>query len=211
MNWRVAIFVFVFVLLGLKGARADEVISTTKCRFNGGRQKVTIEIVMTEGRFYDDKSGWCGGDEKWEGQFEIRVRKGQRLLSKASLNQLLSPKNPSDSLFFWSPKFKLALRDYNGDGRLDFNLGQYGSCVGNNYRLFTIRRDGTIAGLPCAGNEEGLEVGFQTRVNSTPDITARHGRVTCTSYERSPERSGSVTEQWLWKSGRFVLVRRNAD
>jgi hypothetical protein len=203
MIGRAASLLFIFAVTSSGLAFGEKVISTTKFKLGG--HPATIEIVMTDGRFYNDDMGWCGGGEKWEGQFEFRVRSDHKLLCKTPLNRFFNP--DSSSLFFWSPKFKLTMHDYNRDGAMDFNLGQYGACNWNEYRIFTIRRDGSVSELPCPdGKEHTISVSHASRENSTPEIKMHRGRMTSTYYDNTLNPSAYITEQRVWKRSRFVLV-----
>jgi hypothetical protein len=186
-------------------ARSEETISSTEFHLAGHARPATIEIVMTGGRFYNDEQGWCGGGEKWEGQFQFRVRIGRRFLSKTSVNRLFYPKEPSTDMFFWSPKFKLVMRDYNRDGQMDFNLGQYGSCVSNDYRIFTIEPNGAILELRNSRHHpDGLSVSWADKDNSTWRIKLFHGLLTTAWYNRA---GADIVEQRAWRRHRFVLIR----
>ena len=187
-------------------AEAEEIVSSTKFHLPGHSRPATIEIVMTDGRFYKDDQGWCGDGEKWEGQFEFRVRIGRRFLSKASVNELFYPKEPSMPMSFWSPKFQLVMRDYNHDGLMDFNLGQYGACIYNQYRIFTIERSGVVRRLSLSDDDpDALSVSWAHHENSTRRVTLSRGYLTTSWYDR--EKAGDVIEQRAWRHHRFVLFR----
>jgi hypothetical protein len=206
-GWPLIVALFV-----LGHARSEEVISTTKCRLHGKHEPVTVEIVMIDGRFYDDQTGWCGDGEKWEGQFEIRIRSRHKVLSSTSVNQLYYPASPKDPMFFWAPRFKLSMCDYNHDGLIDFNLGQYGACNWNEYRIYTIHRNGAVTELPCLdGAESCISVSHASRDNSTRRIKLRHGRMASNYYDNSLSPPRDVTEQRMWKRDKFVLVRSKPD
>jgi hypothetical protein len=184
---------------------AEGIISSTKFHLPGHSRHATIDIVMTDGRNYSDDQEWCGQGEKWEGQFEFRVRIGRRLLSKASVNKLYYPKDPTMPMSFWSPRFKLVMRDYNHDGLLDFNLGQYGACIYNEYRIFTVERNGVVRELPVSSDEPyGLTVSWAHHENSTWRVTLSRGYLTTSSYNRQ---GADIIEQRAWKRHRFVLLR----
>jgi hypothetical protein len=190
---------------GSFAAKADEIISSTRFHLPGDSRLATIEIVMTSGRFYNDDQEWCGGGEKWEGQFEFRVRVGHHFLSKTSVNKFFYPNEPSMPMFFWPPEFKLVMRDYNHDGLKDFNLGQYGACIYNQYRIFTVERNGMVRILPLSGDDrDGLTVSWAGHENSTRQVTVSRGYLTTAWYNRQ---GADVMEQRAWKRHRFVLIR----
>ena len=210
MNFAALSLLFWCICRDVKTVRAEDLISATTATINGGC-KVTIEIVMTEGRFFNDQEDVSVSGEKWQGQFEIRIRRTHKLLFKTSLNQLLRPKTPLEPLFFWAPKFKLALRDYKGDGSVDFNLfDQYDGSMYNQYRIFSVRRDGSIKELPvdCDKYGNGLVVSGADHMNSTRTIKATRGLMSSTVYDRGEDsgHSGFMIEERAWKRGKFVLV-----
>jgi hypothetical protein len=184
--------------------RSEEVISATKFHLCGHSRPATIEIVMTDGRFFHDEELWCGAGQKWEGQFECRVRLGRRVLARTPMNRLFFPKEPSMPMSFWAPQFRLVMRDYNSDGRIDFNLGQYGACVYNNYRIFTIEPKGTVRELPMAGDaSEGVTVSWAYHQNSTCRIKLSKGLLTTSWYNHE---GADIVEERIWKHHQFVLL-----
>jgi hypothetical protein len=202
-----AIATLILAILGFSSisANSEEVISTTNFHLSGHAHPATIEIVMTDGRFYNDDMPWCGQGEKWEGQFEFRVRSGHRLLSKASVNAFFQPDTPTEPMSFWSPKFKLVMHDYNRDGLLDFNLGQYRACIYNTYRIFTVERTGKVRELPVFNDDpDELTVSWAHHDNSTQRIKLQHGLLTTSWYNHQ---GAAVVEQRAWKRRQFKLVR----
>ena len=196
---------------------ARTVISETACDIDGDGVAERIQIVLVSGKRYVDNP-YCGGGEKWEGQFVVRVRtRTGRLRRETPLNRLFDPGvDKPMSLFFWTPKFRLVVHDYNHDGRMDFNLGQYGVCIGNRYRLFTITRQGAVSALSIdpKHTDEGQPEWFVSpgmmgapgthHDNSTPAIQ-RRGKWTIFSWW-DRETRGSVVEKWKWEHGRFEWV-----
>lgn len=127
----------------------DKVISHTEYDINNDGTKEVIEIILMDGQYIEDNELWAGMGKKWTGNFQITVKDSNKLLFSSSLNSLM------DNIdFFYCPEFELALQDYNGDGRIDFNLGQYASSVNSVYTFFTINSDGVIEKLPIfEGND----------------------------------------------------------
>jgi hypothetical protein len=182
---------------------------------NDGSQE-SIEILLTEGERYDDTQLWQGNGEKWEGQFQIEVRKGDRLLSAQSLGKLMRPwQRVPDPLFFWTPEFALVLSDYNGDGQMDFNLGTYAGSSGNVYQLFTIGSDGAVAPLPVADRKYGILVSDGgARDNSSQHLRLEDGFVKVNYHDNSDKHNGMYdrmvdcfTAWYQWDGTQFVLAR----
>ncbi|NLD50515.1 MAG: hypothetical protein GX660_25515 [Clostridiaceae bacterium] len=139
----------------------DMVISHTEYDINSDNTKEVIEIILKDGQYIEDNELWAGMGRKWTGDFEITVKDSKKLLFSSSLVSLMGGID-----FFYYPEFELALQDYNDDGRIDFNLGQYASSVGSLYTFFTINSDGVIERLPVF---EGNDVLFMSgKGNSVP-------------------------------------------
>jgi hypothetical protein len=191
------------------GARVAVVISESRQDIDADGTKERIEIVMEQGERSKDTEPWCGQGEKWEGEFSIRVWKGGRLLSSQSLNDLMAPDTgqpgagQAESLFFWTPRFSLAFADYNGDGQIDFNLGQYASCNGNQYQLFTIGPNGRISRLPVK-DRVGFFISPPSKANSTRLIRATGGVVRFSFYDNSVGRRREG--RYRWDGRQFVPV-----
>jgi len=182
----------------LNGAAQEqgEVISRTWHDVNGDGKKERIEIILNKGERYKDTEPWCGSGDKWEGSFLIRVVSGEQILSEKSLNRLMYPgEGPSEALFFWGPTFTLEFGDYNGDGQSDFNLGQYGSCNGNVYRIFTIDRNGEITRLAIQGST-GFFISPGNRLNSTRLLYANKGTVVFSYYDNVEARKKAGRYRW---------------
>jgi len=173
-----------------------EVISRTWHDVNGDGKKEQIEIILKDGERYRDTEPWCGSGDKWEGFFLIRVVAGEQVLSEKSLNRLMYPgEEPPEALFFWGPPFTLEFGDYNDDGQPDFNLGQYGSCNGNVYRIFTIDRNGEITRLPIQGST-GFFISPGNRLNSTRLLYASKGTVLFSYYDNVEARKKAGRYRW---------------
>lgn len=179
---------------------AGELVSATRLDLDGDGQPETVEIVLSKGRRWKDAEGWCGEGDKWEGRFDIRTVKNGKTLWTGSLNALLSEKGKgSDDLFFWTPAFSLATGDYTGDGRPCFNLGQYGSCNGNVYYLFSVLPNGAIVGLPM--DVPGLFLS-DSKVNSTKKIKAAKGRIEWNYYDNAQGKE--ITVKLTWDGKKFA-------
>jgi len=175
------------------------IVSESRVDMDGDGLKEIIQIVLEKGRRYQDKTPWCGNGEKWEGMFTIRIIKGERVVTRQSLNALMNPDAPEEDLFFWTPRFSLSFADYNGDGMIDFNLGQYGSCNGNLYRLYTISTDGIITRLPVDG-AEGFFISGQGKRNSSGAIKTRDGKTSFAYYDNTFGKTVRAYYQWNGRS-----------
>ena len=205
-QWSVLFPVLIILLIFLGPAFSEMktghpiIVSESRVDIDGDGLKEIIQIVLEKGRRYRDKEPWCGNGEKWEGLFTIRLVKNKRVLTRQSLNALMIPEAPEEELFFWLPRFTLVFEDYNDDGRVDFNLGQYSSCNGNLYRLFTIALDGTIERLPVAEGE-GFFISKQGRRNSTRDLKVKDRMTSFSYYDNTLGKT--VTARYTWNGRAF--------
>lgn len=186
-----------------------QVIAAVSADFDRDGQTETLQVVMVSGRRWQDQETWCGQGDKWSGQFVLRLWRGGRLLDQQPFANLFwPPEQRGQETFFWAPRFELVLADYNQDGRLDFNLGQYGTCNGNIYRLFTVTPAGRLAALPVQ-DRWFLFVSPPSRDNSTQAIRAAGGVLSHTFYDNTQGRS--ITSRYHWDGARFVLLPAKAS
>lgn len=77
-------------------------------------------------------------------------------------------------MIFNSP-FQIQFDDYNNDGDIDFTIGQYASSNGKEYKLFTLKKDGTIEVIPVKGHSSLFisdTTGFySTKLTKTDNVT----------------------------------------
>jgi bla regulator protein BlaR1 len=182
------------------------IISESWYDINHDGQKEKVEILLEKGDRRADAEEWCGNGEKWEGYFTIQVKKGDTVLSRQSLNDLMFPfEKEHEPLSFWTPEFSLVFNDYNMDGQVDFNIGQYGSCNGNYYKLFTAKPDGTIFPLPIK-YAEGIFVSPSKKLNSTGLIRIEKGLLTFKYYDNTVGKY--LTARYKWDKKEFVPTRK---
>lgn len=149
---RSARFIVLPLMTGpLQGAaHASEPITVTQALvdLDGDGRLDRIELRMVSGRRYVDERPWCGASQrrepKYEGRFALRVAPGGGRPIETDLNALFGG---SGDLWFYADAWQIVFRDYNGDGRLEFSLGQYGSCNGWIYRILGVDRTGRVAAL----------------------------------------------------------------
>jgi hypothetical protein len=136
------------VLHGVTDASEPRVVTRAVADLDGDGRPDAIAVQMVSGLRYVDEKPWCGmsvgGMPKYEGRFVLRVTlAGQRPVD-TDLNALFGE---SGDLWFHGDGWPIVLRDYNGDGRLEFSLGQYGSCNGWIYRILGVEGTGTVTAL----------------------------------------------------------------
>lgn len=173
----------------------ENLVSISDYDLDSDGRNETIEIVLVEGKRYLDDMPWCGMGDKWEGRFEIRVRKKAEELSCQSLNDLMGV----GRLFFRAPPFRLVLRDYNQDGQIDFNLGRYAACNWYEYSLYTVAPDGRITRL------DGASCIISTFESSTSHILMQDGLV---GFEYYTQSDPPYEIRWYaWNGGTFEVAK----
>ena len=109
---------------------------------NGAKERVQLSLI--EGKKYHDEELWCGSGWKYEGVFSISVIFPDGRRSETKLNSFWD----HEKLFFYSKPWAIRFADYNHDGVLDINLGQYASCNGSGYKILSFMPDGKVIFLP---------------------------------------------------------------
>ncbi len=123
------------------------VIADNGTALSDGR-KVTVRLVMTDGKYYDQSQVPYGGgtyDQNYRGSYEIRVFDAAgKLLSKTALDNTQG--GSADDINF-PGKFNLLFDDYNRDGNPDFTIGQWGVNGMDDYQIFTVMPNGSVKNL----------------------------------------------------------------
>ncbi len=119
--------------------------------FNGDGRNDVLSLVWMGGRRFVDEDLWCGAGEKYTGQFVFRVA----FAGGATVDTTFESLGLNDVFEFfraWSDQpWPIVTADYNHDGRLDFNVGSYGSCINSAFCLFTVLPAGRVAPLRIEG------------------------------------------------------------
>jgi len=206
---RLLVDLAVGVLLIPSVACAVPMLVTTASRdVNGDGKLDRIAIWLTEGRRYDDTELWGGAGEKYEGRFVVLVEITGKMPVTNDLNRLFYPEyEGKEPMFFRCSKpLEMQFADYNHDGLLDFNLGQYAGTAAGCFRLFTVSRDGRVSELSVDGQPSGF--GGPLRTHSTSLIAATREGFTHSYYSRM---IGTEIRSWYrWDKDKimFVLVKQ---
>lgn len=172
-------------------SRADSTILAEAVRdFDEDGQGDTLAVVMVRGRRYDDTSVWCGRGEKYEGEFVVTVRSAGGAATAFPLD---------DYEFFRAGEWDIVFADYDHDGRLDFNLGQYGGCNGWRYELFTVDSAGRVRPLPTTRRLPVADFS-----NSTAGFVPVEGGFEHCYYSQVV---GHVVERHRWDEDERTFVR----
>jgi len=120
------------------------VVADGKVDVDGDGVADSIQIETRDGCRVQDEEPCAGCGDRIEGHFVAVVRLSRSRRS-VSTPIALHPKI-SGTMWFWNRPYPsgLSFGDYNGDGRADFNLGQFTNSVKWEYGLFTIHRDGRV-------------------------------------------------------------------
>ncbi|HEV8577927.1 MAG TPA: hypothetical protein VGX68_02495 [Thermoanaerobaculia bacterium] len=151
-----------------------------------------IKVVIKSGEHIMDPEPCAGCGDRVEGRVTAVVS-----LQKGPVETPLFLHEPGETLWFWNETVPLALKDYNGDGRIDFNLGQFVNSNKWEYRLFTIHPSGEVAGMTPPDQPE-IYVAEETGA-STPAIEAIPGGIRFRDFGNAGEHPGwwVFTCRWL--------------
>ena len=155
-----------------------------------------IRIESRDAVRYQDPEpcGSCG--DHIDGHFEAVVE----LSSKRIVRTPVFIHNSDEELWFWNkPTSHLAISDYNGDGRPDFNLGQYTNTTKWEYALFTIQPDGHVEPLSLHEPEIYVSPGGEP---STERIEAIPGGFRFRDFGNAGESPGWWTFTCQWQKER---------
>lgn len=144
----------------------------------------------------EEPCGGCG--DRIDGHFDAVVTLAA---GKRTVRTPLVTHRAGESLWFWNqPTSPLAIADYNGDGRPDFNVGQYTNTIKWEYSLFTIRPDGRVEPLAHDKPEIYVAPGDEP---STARIETIPGGMRFRDFGNAGEQPGWWTFTCLWKNGAF--------
>lgn len=163
---------------------------------NGKEQYLMLRMV--EGEYYED---WNPGPlfgSIWKGRYSIEIADEYfKTLARTDLCEFFS-----EPLIFTS-SFEIEFDDYNNDGDPDFTLGQYGTSNGNNFRLFTLREDGSVELLPIK-DFHSLFISNLTSYYSTKLIKLSDTEFSKQCYDNA---EGKIFEDtFKWEGTEFVHV-----
>lgn len=134
-------------------------ISNNLIKLNGNDAYLRLKMIV--GKYYEDWNPGAFMGTVWEGSFIFELSDAYgKALTTTDLREYY--KEP----LTFTGNFKLVFDDYNNDGNMDFTLGQYASSNGITYKLFTIKRDGTVEGLKIREKSE-LFISSSTGLYST--------------------------------------------
>jgi hypothetical protein len=183
-------------------------VTETTCDLNEDGKGDQMSIWLMEGKKYNDTDLWDGAGQKYEGRFIIVVEIGGMKPVTSDLNRLFYPQyERGEKMFFWcSEPWKIVFADYNHDGQVDFNLGQYRDGVACTFRFFTVSPKGEVSELPVQRQPDGILGPRGT--HSTPEIEPTDEGFLHSYYSRL---IGTQVKSWYgWDKDKraFVLARQ---
>ena len=163
--------------------------------------KERVQLSLVEGKKYHDQELWCGSGWKYEGVFSISVIFSDGRHVETTLN----PFWDNEKLFFYSKPWTIRFADYNHDGVLDINLGQYAGCNGSGYKILSFMPDGKLCLLPVMLYKA---IPLSGHDNSSDKITLTE-RGFSASYYNNNTIGGNTTVFYDWDSvsRHFVPIR----
>lgn len=99
-----------------------------------GNEDYVVVVKLKEGNYSESWEPGPFSGRNWKGKFVLQLtRVDGQVLSEYDLGLVFK-----EAMIFSSGGFELKFDDYNGDGNMDFTIGQYGSSNGRIFALFTI-------------------------------------------------------------------------
>jgi hypothetical protein len=161
-----------------------------------GKQEF-LNISLVKGKYGEDWNPSPFMGRSWTGDFEIiLLTEYGEIKQKWKLNDYMGSEIP-----VFNSYFDLAFDDYNGDGNMDFTIGQYGSSNGNIFKILTLTQDGQIEELRIKDHPT-LFISERTGRYSTKleKINSKSFRVSY--YDNSIGKQ--IEDIYEWKENQFV-------
>ncbi|SDC64194.1 hypothetical protein SAMN02799630_01058 [Paenibacillus sp. UNCCL117] len=159
-----------------------------------------IAIALVEGRYFEEWTtpGPFMG-KNWEGEFRLQwLDEAGHELHAVSLNTSFQ----GEQLAF-NGDFTIYTDDYNGDGDLDFVIGQYGSSNGSVYRIFTLKQaEQCIQELGLDTEGGGLFVSSSDGRYSIPLTKTAKDAFRVSYYDNA--QGAHIESTYKWDRDRFV-------
>jgi len=155
-----------------------------------------LNIQMIEGKYSEDWSPGPLMGRTWNGKFQIIVTDDYgRIISTVNLNDFFQDEN------IFNSTFDIEFDDYNGDGNIDFTIGQYGTSNGNFYKLFTLTHENQIHELKIRDYKDLFISGGTSRYSTKLE------KLNKTSFKKSfynNESGKNLEDTFVWNGTEFV-------
>ncbi|MGG0168874.1 hypothetical protein [Paenibacillus dokdonensis] len=120
-----------------------------------------LSVQLVKGSYSEDWNPSPLMGRVWTGDFEFVLSDEYgKVIQRKPLNDFYQEK------LIFNSFFDIEFGDYNGDGEIDFTIGQYGSSNGNVYKIFTLSKDGQIRELKIKGQNELVISGGDSRYST---------------------------------------------
>ncbi len=166
-----------------------------------------LEIIMQNGKPIHDRGMWAGGGDRYQGLFLIKTRFANGQTSYLPLNNLFYKGYPGEPMSFRIGQWKMCFHDYNKDGRIDFNIGQYFSSVNYIYKIFSTDASGRVIELPILDHPGGIPCS-DTQFSTASILPTDHGFTHC-YYDRLKGRQICNRYTWNKNKGGFLLENKS--
>ncbi len=166
----------------------------------GDGSKERVQLSLVQGKKYHDRELWCGAGWKYEGDFSISVvfPGGRRV--ETTLNSFWD----NETLFFFARPWTIRFADYNHDGVLDINLGQYAGCNGSAYKILSFKPDGKLFWLPVMFYKA---IPLSGHDNSSDNIILTERGFSAAYYSNTIGGNTTVFYEWDTVLRLFVPIR----
>ena len=155
-----------------------------------------LQLQLVKGRYYED---WTPGPfigRGWSGEFRLVLAD-----DSGQVKEEFPLSDYFDDALVFNALFEIEFEDYNGDGNVDFALGQYGSSNGNFYKLFTLTEDNRLEELKVRGHRDlfisAADGRYSTKLEKTGDRSFKKS-----AYDNSI--GEQVEKSFTWNGTEFV-------
>jgi bla regulator protein BlaR1 len=166
--------------------------------FSINGEKQYLRLKMVKGKYYEDWFPGASMGTIWEGNFIIELADD----FGTTIEQTDLSKFYKEPLTFNS-SFKIHFDDYNNDGYIDFTIGQYASSNGNDYKLFTMRKNGKIEELPVK-DFSSLFISNATGFYST--TLTKVDKITFKKEHYNNSKGKHLEDVFKWDGKEFVKI-----
>lgn len=182
-----------------------EVLSPITLSYNELDNRI-LKVRMVEGKYYEDWNPGAIMGSIYEGKFvfEVSDNKGT-IIAQTYMEEIHDGEN---NLF--TSSFDITFDDYNNDGDLDFTIGQYGNSNGNDYKIFTLRKDGSVETLKVESYPY-LFISNKKRYYSTKLKKLDNNSFSKIYYDNSKNKL--LEDIFTWEGNKFVhtLTKETED
>lgn len=175
----------------------SEPIQLSEAEFLISNRPMKLKLIMTKGEHITNAEIGPYGSDYYQGNLIGEVYDAQdKLVSSTDIGKYFS-----ESVIF-KDKFKLYFDDYNGDGFVDFTVGQYVSSNYNTFNIFTVKSQGEISVLPVENHPDGIMCSKFDGDYSTKLTKTQNNEIIVFIYDM---RNGVLIEnKYEWKQDKFI-------